>query len=287
MGKIFSKPVINRFQGTPVKPYHLKSLKHKLFLIHYILAMRAPCEAVIMANDGTRGDEILRLLGVEEDKIHFWMNGLDVVNMNLPVDFEPAALKDHLGIKDKKIILMVSKLKIWKRVDRGIQCLCDLIHQHGVQDVVLIVVGDGPEKHKLQRMAESLKVIDSVRFVGALPHTEVGCYYHIADLFLSLYDLSNLGNPLIEAMYFGTPIITIKDGSTDELLKDRFNAFLVPKADLKDALPRTIKDILGNEALRTSVGKKAEQTFQAKCRTWEERMKLESELIECLASKWS
>jgi glycosyltransferase involved in cell wall biosynthesis len=125
-----------------------------------------------------------------------------------------------------------------------------------------------------------------VRFLGAVPHRDIFKYFSIADVFLSLYDVSNLGNPLLEAMWAGLPIVTIDDRSTDELLQDGESVFLIPHKQLEEQLPLKVRTLLTNESLRRQMAERSKKIAEDKILSWEDRMRLEEDLIQRLiASK--
>jgi len=285
LGILFKKPVVLKFQGTALKLSHLSNLRDKLLHIDSIFAMTSPCDAIIMDNDGTLGDKVLKALGVDESKVYFWMNGLDVDNLTLDNDFRPEEFRKNLNLDNKKIILMVSKLKIWKRVDRGIYCVYKLIKDYKAKDFILLIVGGGPEEFRLRGLVESLGISEYVRFLGKQPHRDVKKYYAISDIFLNLFDISNLGNPIMEALYFGLPIVTINDGSVSELLQDNYNSFLVDKEKIESELPERVKLLLEDENLRKKMSNNSRNTFNKKCLPWRERMMLEVNLLQRLLNR--
>jgi len=90
--------------------------------------------------------------------------------------------------------LFASRLVYWKRLDRALELACHL--RPKVPDLLLVIVGDGTDRPRLEAEAVRLGVSDSVRFAGAVAHTQMPVFYQTADVFGSLYDLSNAGNPL-------------------------------------------------------------------------------------------
>ena len=282
MGRIFRKPVIIRYHGTGVVKADLKSLRRKILVFDEIAGMKVRSDAIIMANDGTNGDEILELLNVDRQKVHFWMNGLDIDNLILTKDFDPEAFKKEKNIKDKKLIIMISRLVAWKRVDRGIQGMNLLVNEYKRDDFILLIIGDGPEREKLEELAKSLGLSENVRFAGGIPHKEVAKYLAISDLFLSFYDISNLGNPVLEALYFGVPVITISDRSTRDLLIDGYNSTLIELENMPDNIPAAITKIIDNRDLRKSMSENTRKTFEQRVLSWQKRIDLEDQLIKRL-----
>jgi glycosyltransferase involved in cell wall biosynthesis len=175
-------------------------------------------------------------------------------------------------------ILTVSKLKDWKRVDRAIRVMPAVLH--AVPDACLNIVGDGQQKIQLATLATQLNVQKNVIFHGAKPHSEVGQYFKEADVFLSLYDFSNLCSPLEEAMLYGKAIITIDDKSTDELLTNEWDCIKIRREELGGRLASEIVRLLRDKELRDLLGKRAKQTANVKLISWSERMAMEVKHVE-------
>jgi glycosyltransferase involved in cell wall biosynthesis len=280
VGRVLRKPVVTRFHGVSISEADLRSWVTKLLVLDEIVGLKAPANAVIITNDGTRGDRIAELLGVDAKRVYFWRNGWDKADLEYD---DPAwsaeAFKGELGIQGRRVLLMVSRLASWKRVDRGIRCLASLVKHYGRRDTILLVVGDGPLKNTLEDLAQKLDVREYVVFAGRVPHRSIWRYYRISDVFLSLYDVSNLGNPLFEAMYFGLPIVTLKGPGVADLLKDGYNAILVGEEELDEELPRKVNWLLQEGRMAAELGENAKQTLASNVLSWEERMRLETELI--------
>lgn len=66
-------------------------------------------------------------------------------------------------------------------------------------------------------------------FTGKISHELVYDYLQRADVFISLYSASNLGNPLFEAMRCGKAIITVDTGTTGSVIKNEANGILLPE----------------------------------------------------------
>jgi glycosyltransferase involved in cell wall biosynthesis len=280
LGKIYGIPVVNRFHGTDVTEKNLQTLKDRMILLDQISGLKSGCNAVIMTNDGTKGDVILRALGIDRSRIRFWMNGIDRDDLHVPAASEVENLRSDLGLQGKRVLLMISRLAVWKRIDRGIYCLSEMRKLPGYDDLHLVIVGQGPERENLENYAKSLGVSSCVHFIGKVPHHSISAYYLLADVFLSLYDRSNLGNPLLEALFFGCPMVTISDGSADHLLEDGENAFLVSQSEIETELPRKVKMILDDTTLQAGFRRKATATFQDELVDWKERMLKEHEFIQ-------
>jgi glycosyltransferase involved in cell wall biosynthesis len=281
LGRVFRRPVLTRFQGSVLQPEDFQQRSRLLLRLDEIAAMRAPAAAVVMTNDGSRGDAVLRLVGVPSDKIRFWMNGLDIDDLTLPADWDREAFRRKHRWEAASTLVMCSRLASWKRIDRGIACVAELVRR-GRGDVRLIVIGDGPDLERLKSVAASMAVADRVLFLGGIPHRAIAAYMRSADAFLSLYDLSNLGNPLLEALYLGVPVVTLDDGSTAGILENGGNSLLVAKHSGAAGLADAVETLLDSPEERQRLTRNARATYEANVRSWRERMLLEDELIRSL-----
>jgi len=102
-----------------------------------------------------------------------------------------------------------------------------------------------------------------------------------ADTFLSFYDLSNVGNPLMEAMMSGKPIITLDVGDTGELIKNNENGILFPMDQL-DKIPEMMMKIIENKDFTDKIAANALQTAKSEFWTWDERIAVEISKVESL-----
>jgi len=278
VAKIFHIPFVTKFQGTIAYPIIEKyKIGAWLRIPHHLIGLKFPSNLIIMENDGTRGKDVLVRLKVPEEKIRFWIDGVDkdIYIQN----FDKKRFLKELGLnEDSKTILVASRLERWKRVDRAITAMSEVIKE--VSNAILIIVGDGTERKRLEGLAEDLKLNNNVLFIGAVPHKEVKKYFNACDIFLSLNDYSNLCNPVLEALECGKCIITIDDGSTKEILVNNQNVMLIKKENLSNELPETIVNLLTNDELRQRSEKNARIFAEKYLLSWENRMELEISEVE-------
>jgi glycosyltransferase involved in cell wall biosynthesis len=100
-------------------------------------------------------------------------------------------------------VVHVGRLVEWKKTDCLIRAFSIVVKTH--PDAKLIVVGDGPEKDKLEDLCHELKIESSVEFVGAIHDAfNLGRYLMSS----SLYVLAGMGGLSInDAMVFGLPVV--------------------------------------------------------------------------------
>lgn len=270
LSKLWGVPIVARFQGTSFGVHWMKRRLWKLRAWDHVLGLRIPVDLVIMTNDGTQGDRVLQSLGVDMRKVRFWMNGVDWdLFKSLP---EKAEARRQLLINYGRVLITMSRLVHWKRVDRSIKALPEVVR--AFPDTLLLILGDGPERERLERLAVELGVKEHIRFEGAVPHLEVPKYLAAGDIFLSFYDWSNVGNPLLEAMMAGKCIITLNNGDTGRFIRNGENGVLLEYEDLPK-LPEVIKELLANEKLRNYLGANARKFAEENFWSWEERINAE------------
>ncbi|MEM2567593.1 MAG: glycosyltransferase family 4 protein [Candidatus Bathyarchaeia archaeon] len=280
LSKMWNVPMVARFQGTSFGvDWAGRKFRYIRAWEHYI-GLRIPADLIIMTNDGTRGNKVLEELGVDMTKVRFWMNGIDLeLFHNMP---KPSEARHAMNLDNKHVLLCVSRLASWKRVDRSICALPDVIKDY--PDTVLVIVGDGPERTRLEQMAKRLGVEEHIRFEGAAPHKQIPKYLAAADIFLSFYDWSNVGNPLLEAMIAGRCIVTLNNGDTGQFVKNMENGILLEYEDLP-RLPEVIKGLLADEDLRKRLGANARRFAEENFWSWDERINAEIAEVERLIEK--
>lgn len=280
LAKKYDVPLITRFQGTVLSAQEDNFINRLRTYPHYE-ALSTPADLIVMTDDGTFGKDVLLQLG-NESKCLFVRNGLDLYEHyeEYRNNVDTAKIRKKLEVDNNtQIIMMASRLASWKRVDRGITAIKEVIKKN--PDVLLVIAGDGDERDALERLSVELDISRNVKFLGSVPHKDLYEYMLTADLFMSLYDLGNLGNPTFEAMLMGMTIIALNNGDTESLLHHNDNAYLLAPEDIGD-LPEIILKLLEDEELRKTLSDKAYQDAVDKFYTWNTRMEMEEEHIKGL-----
>jgi glycosyltransferase involved in cell wall biosynthesis len=123
-----------------------------------------------------------------------------------------------------------------------------------------VIIGDGPERQKLEALSRELSIQDTVRFLGRIEDDdEVISVVKSAKLFV--YPACPEGGwsiSIIEANACGIPAVSVRTGpvGTNEVVIDGYNGLLVEK-ESAEAIAEKIKTILGSEQLRAELGRNA------------------------------
>lgn len=273
MSEKYHLKFVTRFQGTIL--YNKKhNIINRIAYIHHYKALTTPSDLVIMTNDGTFGEQVLIDLG-NKSRCCFWRNGINRPHFIEEKKEEP---EENEEIK----LLTVSRLANWKRVDRAVSAMPEVLE--AFPNSKLYVVGDGAEKENLIALAERLRVSDNVIFVGSIPQKDVFVLMKKANIFLSLYDLGNVGNPLYEAMICGKAIVTLDNGDTSSVIVDDKNGVLLDMSQADNSAPAIVslqKDPDRLHRLERGAKKYADENFW----TWEERIQEELKVVTKLLSE--
>ena len=277
LSRLWHIPVISRFQGTTIGVFWMHKRLWKIRVWEHIFAMKIPTDLVIMTNDGTQGDKVLRKLGARMDRVKFWLNGIDMGLFSILTTKEEA--KQQLKINEEFVLLTVSRLDTWKRVDRSVQAMPAILKKN--PNTILLTVGAGHEKPRLVQLANDIGVSEKIIFAGAIVREKIPLYLAAADIFMSLFDWSNVGNPLLEAMVAGKCIVTLNNGDTGRFIQNGENGILLELNELHK-LPDIICALLKDEIMRNKLSAKAKQYAKDNFWTWEARMAAEVQAVNAL-----
>ena len=146
-----------------------------------------------------------------------------------------------------------------------------------LSDVAYVVVGDGPEKGRLEARARELGLAGRVVFLGWRPHDEVLGLMARADAFVLPSAPEGFGLVYAEAMAQGTPVVACRGEGPDDFVEDGVSGLLVPPGDV-DAVARAIARLLDD---RTAAARLAEAgRAAAAALTWRRNAERQLEIYE-------
>lgn len=171
----------------------------------------------------------------------------------IPDSIFPCNRKIYNTPQTVPLILGVGRLHRNKAFDTLIRALTK------VSDAYLWLLGDGPEREKLEYLAEDLGLAPRVRFIGW--HEDPSSFYGACDLFVCPSRHEPLGNVILEAWAHKKPIIAANSQGPKELIEDRITGFLFPIDDV-GALASLMVECLEDKELREDVAQQG-YTFMA------------------------
>ena len=143
----------------------------------------------------------------------------------------PIALKliEEYRLEDKRILLFVGRLAQEKRIDRLFLAFSRL-HDAFI-DACLVLVGHGPQREPLQKLAQALGIADRVIFVGRAEGASLYAWYRFGGMFVLASEFERFGAVVNEALLAGMPVICTDKAGAHVLIHEGVNGSVVDAAD--------------------------------------------------------
>jgi glycosyltransferase involved in cell wall biosynthesis len=201
LARAFGIPVVVTARGTDINliPQYAAPRRMILNAANHADGIVTVCQAL--------KDRMVEL-GVPADRITVLRNGVDLERFN-PGGREAARRK--LDFR-RRTIASVG----WLIPRKG--------HHHVIKalpmlpGVDLVIVGEGPERAALERLATTIGVSDRVRFMGSLDHARLAEVYRAVDALVLASAREGWANVLLEAMASGTPVVASSVWGTPEVV---------------------------------------------------------------------
>jgi phosphatidyl-myo-inositol dimannoside synthase len=192
-------------------------------------------------------------------------------------EFRPGAgggmIRERLGLGDSPVVLCVSRMVPRKGQDTLIRAWPRVLAaaaareegrdgEIGGASPVLLLVGDGPYRAKLSRLAQRAGVAGSVVFAGAVPRAELPAHYDAAEVFAMPcrtrrggLDVEGLGIVYLEASAAGLPVVSGDSGGAPDAVLAGETGYVVPGRDVA-AVASRIASLLADPAGAAAMGEK-------------------------------
>ena len=166
--------------------------------------------------------------GVPEEKMAVIYNAVEPLE-----GIRPAVVPLETPFK----VVTVGRLVSLKRVDKVIEALVSC------PSVGLVIVGDGPERKRLEEVAQRLGVANRVYFAGQKSQAETIRLMAACDIFVLNSIHEGFPYVVLEAMSVGLPVVATAVGGIPEVVCDRENGRLIASAD-DDALMQALSQLM-------------------------------------------
>lgn len=147
---------------------------------------------------------------------------------------------------DRKIVLIVGRLS---REKDHLTLLEATKRTRATQPLHLVIVGEGPERGRIEERIRQLGLQNEVTLTGQ--QKSAAPFYGVADLAVLSSLSEGSPNALLEALVSGVPVVATNVGGIPEIVRDGETAFLVPPGDI-DAMTSSMLRVLGDEALASA-----------------------------------
>lgn len=172
---------------------------------------------------------------------------------NIRVIPNPGRDHDYQISEKKNVVLYVGRLIPNKKVD----VLLNIFDRVAFPDWELWVVGDGPEREKLEQQRTGLKHPNQIKLWGA--RKDIENFYSLAKIFAFTSVSEGFPNVLIEAQSFAVPCISFDCvAGPSDIINDGENGYLIPLLDDKTFAER-LSELMNNPNLLERMSKQSLQ----------------------------
>ncbi|MCX4024982.1 glycosyltransferase family 4 protein [Endozoicomonas sp. SM1973] len=241
LGQYFNKPVVISARGQDISfiPQYEKPRKLIQQAAKQASHLIAVCDAL--------KQQMLSL--AIDTPIDVLLNGVDLQLFQLLENRQQ--LRQQLGLRQFTLLSVGNMIEL-----KGHHLVIEALSQ--LPGVELVLIGDGPEKTKYQKLAESLGVSERIKFLGNLQQRQLVDYYNAADVLTLISRREGCPNVLLESMACGNPVIANNVGGVSELVTSSVAGTLLTERSVA-AIVKAVKDQQLSPASRESVRAYAEQ----------------------------
>jgi glycosyltransferase involved in cell wall biosynthesis len=210
---------------------------------------------------GTAAREALVARGAPRERVRIFANTIDVrawEERRRALGPRRSELRSELGAgNDDVVVLSVARLG----TEKGLDTLVHGVADAGDPSLLLVLVGDGPLRGRIESLARELGV--RIQLTGDLPGERTAEMYAAADVFALLSTRETWGVVVNEAAASGLPLVlSDRVGAAYDLLHDAENGFLVAAGDVPAAAAAFAR-LAGDPALRARAGERSRELVRA------------------------
>jgi glycosyltransferase involved in cell wall biosynthesis len=197
-----------------------------------------------------------RACGVADRRCLLIENGIDTGDFQRRRSVEQT--KQDFGIPPSRLVIgAAGRLSPEKGFDLLIQAVDQLLRHE--LDVELLILGEGDDRPRLEKLIASLGRDDRCRLLGYA--TDPRPFYEALDVFALSSLREGLPNVLLEALAMEVPVVATAVAGVPRLIQDGRNGRLVPPADV-GALTEALMDLLRDPHLRASFCRAGRRTVE-------------------------
>lgn len=165
----------------------------------------------------------------------------------------------ELGIKDDELVLInLGRLGTEKNINELIELFAKAVKKRS--DLRFLIVGDGPAREELERLAQKLGVSEYVIFTGMVSPKEVHEYYQLGDVFVSASNSETQGLTYVEAAASGLPLLCREDLCLNDVIVQSENGYQYKN---EEEFLNWLDSIMDNPEWRAAAAKKSEEIAES------------------------
>ena len=218
-------------------------------------------------------------LGVDERRITVVANAVDPGRFAVTAQ-ERREVRRRLEVNGTPIVVFVGTLRPWHDPAILVRAL-HVLREKGVNPRLLLV-GDGPERERLEALARDEGVSEMVTFVGSVPHEEVPAYLAAADVAVATYhpDTGSYFSPLklFEYLAAGLPVVAAELGEIPHCVRGGETGLLYPPGDA-EALAEALATLIADRERAAELGRHGREHV-LRHHTWTANARAVAALVE-------
>ena len=226
-----------------------RALFSRLFILFNKVTVNLFRRASLIAISKTIKEMTMRSEGIRCEKIDILYNFIDTDNPKKSL----AGFSHDLPIENKYVMIIMARLTKIKGHAVLFAAMEKLVHNHGMDDLFLLILGEGEEMESLERAAEHMKIAGHIHFAGATPN--VYDYLKLSDLFVLPSEIEGFSLAVLEAHFCKVPVLASNIPSTSEELREGLHGVLFEMNDAEDLARKIIAIRAGEYDLNTFVQK--------------------------------
>ncbi|HET9186904.1 MAG TPA: glycosyltransferase family 4 protein [Acidothermaceae bacterium] len=167
-----------------------------------------------------------------------------------------AAVRQRLDLAGRRVVVCVSRLVPRKGQDALIKAMPAILR--AAPDAMLLIVGEGPYRERLEKSVDEVGVRRAVRFTGGVPWQELPAYFDAGDVFAMPcrtrrkgLDVEGLGIVYLEASAVGIPVVAGNSGGAPDAVLEGQTGFVVDGEDVDAVAGAVIGLLLDPDRART------------------------------------
>ncbi len=258
---------VNYFSGTPLVRKRSRMLLPLAKRVEKYVFTRA---SRIITVSSYLKEKIMEEYGLAEDKFLVQPNAVDLDRFDI-------SQREAKPLKDSKEVTIgfVGGFYPWHGLDFLLEVFGELLSTG--QQAKLVLIGDGPERLKIETQVNQLNLQNKVSFIGAVSPKELPSYLKNFDIGV-MPNSNDYGSPMkiFEYMAAGVPVVAPDYSPILDAIKHRWNGFIFQRNNVESFL-RVLQEVIADD----STGKVAEQARQdIKTKlNWDAHV---SEILSCL-----
>jgi glycosyltransferase involved in cell wall biosynthesis len=217
--------------------------------------------------------------GVHGEDIHLVRNGIELG----PFDDAVSSLRDNLPPDRTHVVGLVGRLSWEKGIDIFLRAAARVLGEF--PNARFVVVGEGPDKDKLEQLVDELNIRGNVSMLGH--RDDMPSVYASLDVMVSSSRQEGLPMAILEGMASSLPLVATAVGEVPTVVLNGRTGVLVPAEDV-DSLTAEILKLLRDPAVRTRLGVAARQRVEeeySSARMTTDYLRVYAEAIEAVKGR--